>query len=303
VIDSTEEHVGRLVLDAVSYSWFSLRGKYEWSSKRGTIDPHALERMTGTGCTPAATATCVEHEGMRHYDIAERDRNRVTVIASLNPFNTLGFNFSAGTGHDDYLNTEFGLLDNRHFVYTGGVDYTPAENVLFSTSYAYERYEGLSRSRQATRPQFFDVTRNWSTDTTDKAHSLIATAEFSLGKLAVRVLYDYNLVNSTYIYGTGPIPDRTLPEESDVVASTLPDPKQLPPTRSEAHRGSVDFLYPLNKRVSAGFSYWYDAYDVDDFTLDENANPSLDRGSVLLLGYIYKPYTAQTFWGRIVFRF
>jgi hypothetical protein len=133
-------------------------------------------------------------------------------------------------------------------------------------------------------------------------HSFIANIEFAIRKLDVRVTYDLNRARSTYLYDTGPIVDRTLPEESDVVASTLPDPTQLPLVRSEAQRGTVDFLYPLTRRVSLGLSYWYDEYDVADFSLDDQANPTLDRGSVLLLGYVYRPYTAQTVWGRVIVR-
>ena len=43
-------------------------------------------------------------------------------------------------------------------------------------------------------------------------------------------------------------------------------------------------------------SYWYDQYRVRDFTLDIDANPELARGQALLMGYLYRPYTANTGW-------
>jgi hypothetical protein len=55
--------------------------------------------------------------------------------------------------------------------------------------------------------------------------------------------------------------------------------------------------------VSIGFSYWLEDYDVEDFTLDAESNENLVRGNVLLMGYLYRPYTASTYWGRIIFRF
>jgi hypothetical protein len=42
---------------------------------------------------------------------------------------------------------------------------------------------------------------------------------------------------------------------------------------------------------------------VEDFTLDAEAQPVLVRPGntqVLLMGYIYRPYTANTFWGRLI---
>jgi hypothetical protein len=49
-------------------------------------------------------------------------------------------------------------------------------------------------------------------------------------------------------------------------------------------------------------SYWYEDYDVEDFTLGVEATPDLLRGNTLLLGYVYRPYTANTVWGRLIYR-
>jgi hypothetical protein len=49
-------------------------------------------------------------------------------------------------------------------------------------------------------------------------------------------------------------------------------------------------------------SYWYENYSVEDFTLDFQAQPDMAEARVMLLGYLYEPYTANTFWGRILFR-
>jgi hypothetical protein len=93
----------------------------------------------------------------------------------------------------------------------------------------------------------------------------------------------------------------TLPEEVQVPTS-LPPPTELPPTFSEFQRGSLDLMYSLTSRVSIGVSYWHDQYRVRDFTLDIEANPELTRGRVLLMGYLYRPYTANTGWLRMLYR-
>ena len=61
-------------------------------------------------------------------------------------------------------------------------------------------------------------------------------------------------------------------------------------------------MYALTPRVSVGLSYWYERYRVEDFTLDSQAQPDMAKAQVMLLGYLYEPYTANTFWGRLVFR-
>jgi hypothetical protein len=117
----------------------------------------------------------------------------------------------------------------------------------------------------------------------------------------VRLAYDFTRARARYDYITGPVPDRTLPEEVPVPTS-LPTPVELPPTLSQFNRGTLDVLYALTPRLSVGASYWYDRYRVSDFTLDVDANPELARGQALLMGYLYRPYTANTGWLRLLYR-
>jgi hypothetical protein len=49
-------------------------------------------------------------------------------------------------------------------------------------------------------------------------------------------------------------------------------------------------------------SYWYERYHVADYTLDAEAQSELVRGQAVLLGYLYRPYTAQTVWARLLYR-
>ncbi|MEO8256483.1 MAG: hypothetical protein ABI868_03975 [Acidobacteriota bacterium] len=58
----------------------------------------------------------------------------------------------------------------------------------------------------------------------------------------------------------------------------------------------------LASHLSVGVSCWYERYRVNDFTLDADANPDLARGQALLMGYLYRPYTAHTVWGRLIYR-
>lgn len=196
----------------------------------------------------------------------------------------------------------FGLRDNTHRVYTAGVDLTPAERVILSSSYTFERYDALSRSRQANPGvQFTDPSRNWATDATDRVHSVTASAEISriAEKVNLRLAYDFSRARALYQYITGPVVDRTLPEEV-VVPTTLPVPTELPPTLSQLARGTVDATYSPTSRVSIGLSWWHERYRVEDFTLDVDANPDLARGQTLLMGYLYRPYMANTAWGRLI---
>jgi MtrB/PioB family decaheme-associated outer membrane protein len=292
IFESTTDNVVRITFDTVTRQWFTLRSKYEHAQRRGK------------GLDEALLSSIGEQPKLRQFDVANRNRDRVTLIGSVTPLASLMASLTFAAGKDDYLESLFGLRDNTHRVLGAGAEYVLSDTVGFGLSYSYERYEALQRSRQANPGvQFDDPSRNWAADSADRTHSLLLSADVARirDKIDVKASYDFSRSRARYNYITGPVPDRTLPEEVPV-PTTLPTPTELPPTLSAFHRGTVDVLYALTGRVSIGASYWYDRYRVSDFTLDVDANPELARGQALLMGYLYRPYTANTGWLRMVYR-
>ena len=304
IFESTTEHVVRFTVDSVGHGWFSLRTKFE----------HAQRRGEGIEQGELALAAISEQPGMRHYDVAPRDRNRVTVLGSVTPNGVLSLHASVAAGKDDYRlelpqtavppDSLFGLRDNTHQVVSFGVDAAPRDRLTFGASYSYEHYNALNRSRQANPgAEFISPARNWSAEGTDRVHSLILHAGVSqiAEKLDLQFGYDFNHARALYEYIAGVVTNRTLPEET-VITTTLPPPTALPMVKSDLGRGNVDLMYTLTSHIGVGMSWWYEQYRVTDFTLDAEANPELARGQAVLLGYLYRPYTANTVWARMVYR-
>lgn len=294
IFESSVDNTVRLSFDAMTRQWFSLRTKYEHAQRRGEGIEQGEQLLASIG----------EQPKLRHFDIANRDRDRVTLIGTVTPTQFMTASLTFAAGKDDYLESIFGLRDNTHQVYGVGVDVAPGDRVTGGISYSFEEYNALQRSRQANPGvQFNDPSRNWAADSTDSTHSLMLNAGVSkiAERIDLNVGYDFSRGRARYNYITGPVPDRTLPEEVSV-PTTLPTPTELPPTRSEFNRGTLDLRYAINARLSIGGSYWYDQYSVSDFTLDIDANPELARGQVLLMGYLYRPYTAHTGWLRLFYR-
>jgi opacity protein-like surface antigen len=304
IFESTTENVVRFTVDSVGHGWFSLRTKFE----------HAERRGEGIEQGEIALAAINEQPGMRHFDVAPRDRNRVTVLGSVTPNGVVSFNASVAAGKDDYRlelpatrvapESLFGLRDNMHQVVSFGVDAAPRDQVTFGASYSYEHYNALNRSRQANPgAEFLDAARNWSAEGTDRVHSIILNAGVNqiAEKLDLQFGYDFNRARALYEYIAGVVPNRTLPEET-IITTTLPPPTALPMVKSDLTRGTVDLMYALTPHIGVGMSWWYEQYRVTDFTLDAEANPELARGQAVLLGYLYRPYTANTVWGRMIYR-
>jgi len=293
IFESSSENTMRLLYDAFSSRWFSVHSKYE----------HAVRR--GHGLDTSEIAAEGEQPGMRTFDIADRNRDLFTLTGVVTPVGSVGLSLSAAAGEDKYPNSQFGLYNARHQVYSAGLDAAPRDWVTFGVSYDIETYRTLQWSRQANPGvQFNDPSRDWSTNGRDRVHSVLANLDFMkiAQKIDVRTSYDFNRGKTLYLYGTGSVLDRTLPEGSTQIASTLPNPVSLPEVMSELSRGTVDATYALTSRFSLGLTYWYERYKVDDFALDAEAISQINLPSALLLGYQYLPYTAHTVWGRLIVR-
>ena len=108
---------------------------------------------------------------MRHYDIADRTRNRFVGQVDLVPTEALTFSVSGGVGSDEFDDSYFGLQDADFRNVTLSVDYMTPNGFGVGGSYDYERYAGLQQSRSAspgqTPPQETDPNRNWTTDSTE----------------------------------------------------------------------------------------------------------------------------------------
>ena len=105
-----------------------------------------------------------------------------------------------------------------------------------------------------------------------------------LPKIDVKLADDYSRAESTYTYGLA---------ANTVIAAPL----QLTPVVNELQRGTIDARYFVSRRAAVGVVYWFDRYRVDDFALGPVASlaqPATAAPTLLLLGYFYRPYTANS---------
>jgi MtrB/PioB family decaheme-associated outer membrane protein len=319
IIEETVDNVFRLTFDTVGNRWFTLRTKYEHAERGGDVSDHAEEGLFNIG----------EQPGVRHFDVANRSRNRVTVLGSSMVRADMSLYASVAFGKDDFTESEFGLRDNTHQIFTVGADMTPRTNVNLGVSYSYEHYNALARSRQANPPsspnlltyqqylaqvaapsttfQVADATRNWASDGTDRAHSVIVFGEVLniRSRMDLHFTYDMNRAEAEYNYVTGPVSDRTLPDEAPPTTLTncnIPENCKLPLVTNDYDRFTTDLTYWLNSKIGFGGSYWHERYRVEDWALDAEATSREVLSQAMILGYNYRPYTANTFFARLLLR-
>jgi DmsE family decaheme c-type cytochrome len=289
---TTGADVFRISVHTTGHPLVMLRGLYENRQRQGEqVDADVLAEVG-------------ELAGMRHFDVADRDWRRVSLIANVMPAGILGLTASAGIGRDAYPNSPHGLQSFDSNQYSAGVSVTPDDRYNLTASYGWERYRSLQRSRNATSAaDQANPIRDWTTDFTGKVHFLEAALDVNgvIERTAIRLSADWNRSNDTYLYGL-------------VTGSPLAVPEQLPPVKNELFRGEIAVSYEISRNLSAGVTYWLDDYQVQDFalgptTLTGIALPPVQEGqpvvatNALLLGYLYRPYTAHAGIVRLTYRF
>jgi MtrB/PioB family decaheme-associated outer membrane protein len=279
LFDTTTENTVRLSADATGLSWLTLRAVYEHAKRVGSgFDEQTLDDIG-------------EQVSLRQFDISDRNSDRVSAIVQVMPGSSLSFNGSVSAGREERPGTVFGLRSNDNHAFSLGVDFVPRNAVSLGLSYDYEKYTALQASRQANPGvQFDDPTRDWTTDSNDRARTFTASADLLKlwPKTDLRVAYNISHAESVYVYGLAP-------------NSTLTPVTQLPAVVNELQRGTVDLRYYLTAHLAAGGVYWYDTYRVNDFALGQETLTSLAQPSFLMIGYLFRPYTANTIMGRLTF--
>jgi MtrB/PioB family decaheme-associated outer membrane protein len=301
IFEKTDEDTFRVAMDSTGNQYVTLRAKYEHSKR------------TGSGFDEALLDEVGEQPDMRHYDIADRTRDRSTMTLTVTPVAMFDVNASVSTGHDDYTNTGFGLRDNKNNTWSVGFDVAPTEVASFSLNYGEETYKALSYSRTAnpltaTDVTFNDPTRDWWTNQDDKVKTFNASLDLmkALPKTDIRVSYDLSDGTATYVYNL-------KPEQKVFTTTPL---VQLAPLKNKLGDTMLDVQYFVRPNLALGARYEYQDYHVDDFALNSTvlnqlnplttANPYTGAAAgattaAVYSGYLYRNYTAHTGWLRMTY--
>ena len=275
IFESTGEDVLRLTADAVGSQWVTFRAQYELASR------------SGSGLNEELLTEIGEQPDLRHFDVANRTRNRFTGQVDLVPNDVWTLSLSGGLGKDDYDDSYFGLQQSTFRTFSIGADFRQPNGLGAGASYNYEHYEGDQRSRQAspgsTPPQENDPNRDWTVNSKERVNyvSIYAWPPRFGRNTEARVSWDYSNAKGTYFYGIVP-------------GGPLTPPNQLPDVFNKLQQLHIDVRHRLSNRLVANVAYLYEPFRVYDFAFDQTVVNSIVQPSSLVLGYIYRPYTAHS---------
>jgi MtrB/PioB family decaheme-associated outer membrane protein len=290
LFDQTVDNTLRASIDLVGNAYVTVRGLYEHSSREGSgFHAHALSHA---GQQPE----------MRHFDVANRDRDRTTLHLDVTPISVLGFSASIASGRDKYPAQQFGLLDNDHDSYTVGVHVFPTDQVSFGLTYGHEKYNAMQMSRNANPAgtdygSWTDASRDWQLDASEKVNTLGFNLDLirALPKTEIRLGYDLSDSDQGFLHSG--------PRIVALAANNTFEP--LPNVTNKWQRATADVRYFVSRQIGIGATYWRDKYDVNDFaTIDlPDGSPRVDYLGGLILGYGYRPYSANTGFVRVFYLF
>jgi MtrB/PioB family decaheme-associated outer membrane protein len=268
---STNENVLQLKADAVGSQWATFRANYEYSTR------------TGSGLDEQSLVDIGEQPAMRHYDLANRTRNRFTGQVDVVPTEALTLSAGGGVGTDDFDDSYFGLQEAAFRNVSLSADYAFPRGLGVGATYNYERYTGLQRSRSANPgAPAADPNRDWTADTRETVHyvSIYVNPPRIGPNTEARLSYDYSNARGNIVYEVGP---------------ALPPPSQLPQTYNKLQDFRADVRHRLTGHLAATFSYVYEPLRIFDFAFDPSVINSIVQPSSLVLGYTYRPYTTHSF--------
>ena len=272
IYEDTDEDVFTLTADAVALPWGSVRAQAEFSDRAGSELDEALLVQIG------------EQPKMRHYDVANRQREKFTGQLDLFPSDVWNLSVNAGVGNDDYGDSYFGLQESSFRVAGLAFDVEHPNGIGGGASYTYERYAGLQRSRSASPgAEFEDPNRDWTADSTENVHyvSFYLTPPRMGRDTETRLVYDYSEARANYIYAIPP-------------GSPLVPPNQLPEAYNTLHELRAELRHRLSRQLAATVSYAFENFKVYDFALDPTVVDGIVQPSSLVLGYVYRPYTTHS---------
>src|SRR5262249_28061520 len=112
-------------------------------------------------------------------------------------------------------------------------------------------------------------------------YSLYATPPRFGRNTEARLSYDWSYAKGDYLYTVVP-------------GGPLPPPSQLPRVYNKLQQLHVDVRHRLTNHLAATAADLYEPFRVYDFAFDPTVVNSIVQPSSLVLGYVYRPYTAHS---------
>jgi hypothetical protein len=229
---------------------------------------------------------------LRKYDEADMVRDRFEINGTLYPSDSLVLRGSAIYGADEFDESPFGLLEDRHYIFSLDADYSVTDRVNVHSFYIHENYKNRQKNRgEVPGPAPADA--DWFSRSEDIVNTIGAEMQVKL----IPAILDLNLTYSLSDVD-GNI-DFFTPAASIVEFANADD--------ARLHMFGAKLNYRALKHWLLTFGYLWEKLDYGDFNTEGFTNVPLDAGGnfngAYLMGTLPADYSSHIVYLRIAYQF
>ena len=304
-VNKTDDNTFGASYDLILSDTLNIKTSYDHSIRRinGSYDPTVPFQ---------GEETIPQLPFLRKFDEADRDRDKVQVLAGFSPVDPLDVTASFIYGRSDYDSSPFGLLDDEFFFYSLDLNFTVTEQSRLYAFYSFETHESNQLDRQwnpggvgdpFVREPGFDSNSNWSAELTDDIHTVGAGFDWALipDRVILSVTYWLSAADGKASFdspiGTSqndanPFEPKDFSDIDDIIINSV----------------NPELTFPIRKNLSVSLGYLWEKYDVGDYNKEGFTyvprTPSGDYNGALLMWTLpYDDYEVDWAYARIKYIF
>jgi hypothetical protein len=247
--EDTKQNTGFLAADWRLGGFGILRGSLE-VGHRGFDHYDAAEAEHSSFLEPGAPTNL---PSLRRYDQANKDLTRAMLLAQVSPWDTATFSLSYTQGHDDYDESEHGLIDSKVRALTAEVDWNPVAKLNLNAFYTRDDVSTFQRARQSGSSPSTNPADDWTSQVDEDFDSFGAGATVTAREnveVALRASYHRADGNNDLESPPGGSPDGAvdIPEFDD----------------TRLWMFSAELRYRLTSRWQLAAGGWVEDYQIRD---------------------------------------
>lgn len=306
-VKQSDEVFAKAAVDANLLDWLTARLTYRPSVRFvGKYDPFARQRAEALGVLEEATDIGQgQSQLLRKPDESDRTRQRVDLLLTASPLDTMSTSLNASWHDDDYPHSPLGLKKETGWSAGFDLNWSPVQIVTFTAGYVHEVFWQKMRSQYRgvpveDEPATNNASDTWISDIQDTTDTAFLGVSFAL----IPKVLDWNFAGD-YSFATGDILTRN---PLGPVAQASAQANRLPATDAEIFRLGTALRYHFWKVWTVSVGYTFESFAKNDWRTDQLQPLSFGPTGALLtngvfLGNDLKNYTAHIVGATLGYRF
>jgi MtrB/PioB family decaheme-associated outer membrane protein len=254
-VSRQDDRVFKSSIDTTPFSWVTLGFSYERTDR--DIKEYDFDVYLRSGIDLA------QLPGLRKYDQADMVRDRFEINGTLYPLDSLILRASAIYGEDKFDESPFGLLEDRHYIFSLDADYSLNDRVNIHSFFIHENYRNRQKDRgEVPGPPPADA--DWFSRSEDMINTVGAEVQVKLipSILDLDLTYSLSDMDGNIDFFTPDVSIADFPNADDARLQIL----------------GAKLTYRAIKHWLLTFGYLWEKFDYSDFNTEGFANVPVDAG-------------------------